>query len=1156
MALGEITSGKEKLDCVVCSVLMNSIRSMLSGLILESNQEERKMNKTSFAGPILSIVAVLFAAVLLVGCPQPGTSTPTFDFNAGVKDTGDDTWALRAYITNPEAQTVTFQLFEFNDDDGQYWPTDQEPTQRFGVVENVTLIETDLQYGGQLVYWFNSAYYYWSSAVWGLIPVPYSFLQTHEVHLTGEETQMTSVNIVRSDGSYLFASFDVGPGNYMIRITGTTDDGTMYQPVEHYFDELEVGDPGDPVDLTLSVTGVPEYGDTTGVLSGTVSGIPSGMSSNYKVVVYLYVDGLYYVKPNYGNQAYTPINADGTWSCPVVTGGVDEFATQYVVYLVENGTEVPMCGSDPAYQSSQPYIPDALAVSQVTRQPVIYGGDGTIEFTSIPLFGDPYGVVHGIVTEVNPSAWRVAVYILVDGVWYLKPDCDVLTPIATDGAWYCDITVVETDSDATDVAAYLVPAGTEVPCSVFPTSTKSSVLKADAPVIPEATSSVAVNRVPLIAFTYVPVYGSDDGTIRGTASSLHLEWYKVVIYIQVAGEWWVKPSAELPLTDINADGQWSTWFIQGGEDTCATEIWAYLVPYWITPPSNPDGLTEQPTMEELEAVSAVWVNRNPGIDDVPPIITMNGVTPLTVEVNSGPYVDPGATAWDNVDGDISGDISTTSTVDMTVVGTYTVTYEVSDAAGNTAVPVVRMVYVVDTTDPVISMNPPDPIYVVVNSGPYVDPGATAWDNYDGDISGSIVTTSTVDMTTVGDYTVTYYVQDSSGNSDTKVRTVHVCEPEDDVPPVITILGDNPLYFEVNSGSYSDPGATALDDVDGDLTGSITASSNVNPSLIGTYSVIYSVTDTAGNTGTATRAVHVVDTTDPVIVMFGDNPLTVEVNSGPYVDPGASASDNYNGDLSGAIVTTFTVDMTTVGDYTVTYYVQDSSGNSDTKVRTVHVVDTTPPVIDPAVGDIELYQLDWTQVDLTGYGSDNYDPSPSWSASGYDTSLITVTFTGEVMKVTALDAAGTTTITLTLTDSSGNSVSQLVNVTVNPCGAPTIEFTYVPEYGNIDDYLLQGEVRCADETQYVVVVYIYVPESGWWIKPDFAPGCYTGITRQEDGHKTWECLVVTGGSDHLATQFYAYLVPVGTTVPQAAGSENLPVIPEAVAGAPQPRPATQ
>lgn len=79
-------------------------------------------------------------------------------------------------------------------------------------------------------------------------------------------------------------------------------------------------------------------------------------------------------------------------------------------------------------------------------------------------------------------------------------------------------------------------------------------------------------------------------------------------------------------------------------------------------------------------------------DTVAPVITLLGDS--TVDINVGDtYTDAGATANDNVDGDISGNIVVTGAVNNNVAGTYTLTYNVSDAAGNAATPVIRTINV-------------------------------------------------------------------------------------------------------------------------------------------------------------------------------------------------------------------------------------------------------------------------------------------------------------------------------------------------------------------------------------------------------------------------------------------------------------------------------
>ena len=75
----------------------------------------------------------------------------------------------------------------------------------------------------------------------------------------------------------------------------------------------------------------------------------------------------------------------------------------------------------------------------------------------------------------------------------------------------------------------------------------------------------------------------------------------------------------------------------------------------------------------------------------------------------------------------------------------------------------------------------------------------------------------------GDYNVTYSVKDSAGNEVNATRVVRVKRHK---TPTITIKGINPATIEVGS-TYTDAGAEASDNIDGNLTNSITTTSNVN-----------------------------------------------------------------------------------------------------------------------------------------------------------------------------------------------------------------------------------------------------------------------------------------------------------------------------------------
>lgn len=109
------------------------------------------------------------------------------------------------------------------------------------------------------------------------------------------------------------------------------------------------------------------------------------------------------------------------------------------------------------------------------------------------------------------------------------------------------------------------------------------------------------------------------------------------------------------------------------------------------------------TSEEIQAI----FDANNLDDFTPPVITLLGANPQEIEVGT-PYVELGATAWDNVDGDVTSKIVISveglvsekivmdaSKVDTNAIGTYNVTYSVSDARGNVAKPVSRKVDVVD-----------------------------------------------------------------------------------------------------------------------------------------------------------------------------------------------------------------------------------------------------------------------------------------------------------------------------------------------------------------------------------------------------------------------------------------------------------------------------
>ncbi|XID93377.1 immunoglobulin-like domain-containing protein [Paenibacillaceae bacterium WGS1546] len=314
-----------------------------------------------------------------------------------------------------------------------------------------------------------------------------------------------------------------------------------------------------------------------------------------------------------------------------------------------------------------------------------------------------------------------------------------------------------------------------------------------------------------------------------------------------------------------------------------------------------------------------------------PAIDLIGPNPMTVEANS-PFADPGATAYDVQDGDLTASIQVTGAVDPSTLGTYTLSYDVSDTAGNAAATVTRTVYVQDTQPPVLTLLG-DPAMSVPVGAAFADPGAQATDAYYGDISDRIVVTGTVDTSQAGEHTLRYSVEDPSGNAASVIRNVYVYDGDE---PAIYLKGSNPMTVEANS-PFVDPGATAQDVQDGDLSASIIVTGTVDPSTLGTYTLTYNVSDAAGNAAaTVTRTVHVQDTQPPVLTLLGESEISVSVGAA-FADPGAQATDAYYGDVSDRIVVTGTVDTSQAGEYTIRYNVTDPSGNAAAEAtRTVTV----------------------------------------------------------------------------------------------------------------------------------------------------------------------------------------------------------------------------
>lgn len=154
------------------------------------------------------------------------------------------------------------------------------------------------------------------------------------------------------------------------------------------------------------------------------------------------------------------------------------------------------------------------------------------------------------------------------------------------------------------------------------------------------------------------------------------------------------------------------------------------------------------------------------------------------------------------------------------------------------------------TTPQITLKGDAVMEVTMKDG-YTEPGAEATFSFH-DISSHIqIDTSDLNDKKVGTYTVTYTV-DYLDKSASKSRTVSVVDRE---PPEITFTeGDHLTVLPMSN--FEDPGVSAIDDSDGDVTDQVTAKGIVDTSNRGDYEINYTVSDSYGNEATATRTVTV------------------------------------------------------------------------------------------------------------------------------------------------------------------------------------------------------------------------------------------------------------------------------------------------------------
>lgn len=173
-----------------------------------------------------------------------------------------------------------------------------------------------------------------------------------------------------------------------------------------------------------------------------------------------------------------------------------------------------------------------------------------------------------------------------------------------------------------------------------------------------------------------------------------------------------------------------------------------------------------------------------------------------------------------------------------------------------------------------------------------------------------------------------------------------------------------------------------------------------------------------------------DTTKPVITIVGDNPIDI-AKGVTFTDPGATATDNVDGNITANITKVSTVDTTTVGNYSVKYSVNDAAGNkAEDKTRTVNVYEPASfQFTSSSTATIEECQASIITVSTKdGNGAVVYELVANDSNST-EINQTTGILKFSTKKLPDFETKDTYSITVKATDNSGESITQDIAISI-------------------------------------------------------------------------------------------------------------------------------
>ncbi|MBQ4799527.1 retention module-containing protein, partial [Pseudoalteromonas sp. MMG006] len=736
-----------------------------------------------------------------------------------------------------------------------------------------------------------------------------------------------------------------------------------------------------PPSVTIDTLG--DNNDTTPAITGSTQGLPAG-----SVVTVIVTDST-----GAEQQFVTAINGDGTWSVDVPQALAEgEFS------VVANITD----SAGNTAQDSQTGNID-LTAPTISVDAFTDSNDTTPSFSGTTNDVEPGSLITVLVTDSNGDSQTLTAVVALDGSWQVG---------ATDDIAEGEFTITATATDS---------AGNEASAS---------------------TTGIIDTAAPTV--TVDPVGNTNDATptISGTATG---EPEGTLVTITVTDE---AGNPQTITTEVQADG---TFSVDVPSELSEGE---FTVEVSVTDTSG-NKSTATTTGEVDTAAPSVIIDPVGDTNDTTPTISGSATgepegTVVTITVTDEAGNPQTITTEVQADGSFSVDVPNELSE-----GEFTVEVSVTDTAGNETTSTTTGE--VDTAAPEVNI---DPVGDTNDTTPTISGTAT------GEPEGTVVTITVTDeagnpqtITTEvqadgtfsvdvpnelseGEFTVEVSVTDSAGNETTATTTGEV----DTTAPIVTInaLGDTSDTTPVISGTVSgEPAGSTVTltvtDADGVLqtiTTQVIADGSWTvevPAALaeGSYSVNASISDSAGNEGTA-NASGTIDTsalTITINVIGETNDQTPQISGETFNAQAGSSVEVQLTDSAGAIITlTTTVDENGLwsvtppadlaeGTISISATVTDLGGGiADAELDAV--IDITPPTI---------------QVNELGTSNDT-------------TPIISGNTTGVVSG---------TVITLTVTDSQG--VVRSFSATTDADGNWSVELSQELASG---DYSVEAEVSDA------------------------------------------------------------------------------------------------